>query len=228
LLAGGCCALFACGGSGSHTDFAASDSGASADGGGSSEDDASGSSGGDASSSTSTDSGASSLDGPATRKTCSNTFGNELSMFYGRLDGFLVSIVPEGQHSCNGDSTHVHLQILMHNGIYDVAVNTDGLEAELDHAMVGPAWSEGWSASAQLDYPTTLGIHSSAFATTNAQALEASLASANHVTIFATAYGPGGVHLVHRDLNNHDGAVVMNPLGPTPHWLVFRFSNDSF
>jgi hypothetical protein len=79
-----------------------------------------------------------------------------------------------------------------------------------------------------IDYPTTLGVHSTGFATTNAAALVTRLSAVNHITVYATAYGPGGVHLVHRDLNNHDGALVLDPLGPTPHWLVFRFANDTF
>jgi len=168
-------------------------------------------------------------DGTATRKACTNTLGNALSTFHGRLDGYLVSIVPTTEHTCNGDSTHVHLQVVMNNAAYDVAVNVDGLEANLSHAMVDGAWAEGWhTTGVGLDYPTTLGIHSTAFATTNAQSLIASLANANHISVFGTAYGPDGMHLIHRKGNGNDGGIIVNPLGATPHYFVFRFDTDTF
>lgn len=168
-------------------------------------------------------------DGAPTRKACTNAFGNAVTTFHGRLDGYLVAIVPTTQHTCNGDSTHVHLQVLMSGSVYDVAVNVDGLEANLPHAMIGGPWSEGWhTTSESLDYPTALGIHSPSFATTNAQALIASLANANHISVFATGYGPTGMHLVHRKGNGNDGAIIVNPLGGTPQFFVFRFATDSF
>jgi hypothetical protein len=168
------------------------------------------------------------LDGPPTRKSCTSNFGNALSTFHGRLDGTLVAIVPPSAHMCNADSTHVHLQIQMNAAVYDVAVNVDGLQADLPHAMVDGAWAEGWHSSDALDYPTALGVHSTAFKTTSAQGLMAALENANHLSVFATAYGPTGVHLVHRKGNNSDGAIVVNPLGVTPHWFLFRFASDSF
>lgn len=70
--------------------------------------------------------------------------------------------------------------------------------------------------------------HSPAFATTNASALEQKLASVNHVSIFATGYGPDGAHLVHRNGGGHDGAVVLWPLSDSPDFLVFRFSTQPF
>jgi hypothetical protein len=226
LLGLAAASLVSCGGT---SQVAASDAGTSAndgsaDDGSSVADDAAG--GADASTDAST--GSDPLDGQITRQQCTDALGSALTTTFGRMDGYLVSIVPVGQHSCNGDSTHVHLQVLIKNAVYDVAVNTDGLEAQLDHALVGAPWTEGWNPAATLDYPTNLGIHSAAFATTNAESLVSSLSAVNHISVFATGYGPTGAHLVHRDLNNHDGAVVMDPVGTAPHYLVFRFSTDSF
>jgi hypothetical protein len=197
---------------------AAADAGASGDGGAGSSDAAPG-----------FDAANDPGDGPPMRRACTNTLGNAISTFHGRLDGYLVAIVPSTEHNCNSDSTHVHLQVLMGGSVYDVAVNVDGLEAQLPHAMVAGPWSEGWHTMGDgLDYPTALGIHSTAFATTSAQALMAALANVNHISVFATGYGPTGVHLVHRKGNGNDGAIVAHPTSATPYFFVFRFAADAF
>jgi len=167
-------------------------------------------------------------DGTPVRNACTNTLGQGLTKTFGRLDGTIVSIVPTTKTSCNGDTAHIHLQVLMQGGVYDVAVNVDGLMAETTHALVDGAWAEGWHSPVKLDYPADLAEHSPAFATTNAAALEQKLASVNHVSVFATGYGPDGAHLVHRNGGGHDGAVVLWPLSDSPDFLVFRFSNQSF
>ena len=116
----------------------------------------------------------------------------------------------------------------MQSAVYDVAVNIDGLMAETTHALVAGAWAEGWHTPSKLDYPTDLAVHAPAFATTNAQALEQKLASVNHVSVFATGFGPDGAHLVHRNGGGRDGAIVLWPLSDAPEFLVFRFANQSF
>jgi hypothetical protein len=145
---------------------------------------------------------------------------------------FRIGLLAPGQgKQCNGDSTHVHLQVLSGGSIYDVAVNADGMETEIDAPLLGGAWSEGWHTQDGLDYPSQLGAHASAFTLTGlsavAGAIEQGLAQANHVAIFCTGYGATGCHLVHRN-SGHDGAIVIEPLSATPHWLLFDFSGDSF
>ena len=173
-----------------------------------------------------------SADGHAARVACTSSFGSALSAQHGRLDGYLTAIVPDRAHSCNGDSQHLHLQVRMSGGVYDVAVNIDGLEAELDASPPGESWSEGWHAGAALDYVKDLSLHAPAFTLSGGaavrQRVEAALADANHVSIYATGYGPGGVHLVHRQTGARDGAIVIDPLGPKPHVLAFRFDTQSF
>lgn len=170
------------------------------------------------------------IDGTPTRKMCTAALGNALTTSFGRLDGFLVAIVPVGQRSCNGDSTHVHLQVAAMNATYDVAVNVDGLFHQQDVALAA-GWTEGWHTGIANSY-STLGAHSSAFMPTNVAALamtvESALANANHVSVFATGYGPDGVHLVHYKGRSSDGMVVIDPLGPTPHALMFAFQGDTF
>jgi hypothetical protein len=173
-------------------------------------------------------------DGPPVRKTCTSTFGSALTDgTHGRLDGRLVSIVQPGAHGCNGDSGHVHLQIEMSGNVYDVAVNVDIVDiAEKDAPLVGGAWSEGWHAPADLDYPANFNLHSGDFTEddqpTATKKVNDVLATANHVSIFATKYGTDGVHLVHRNGNGNDGAIVINPLSATPHWVLFHFPTQSF
>ncbi len=172
-------------------------------------------------------------DGTPTRQPCTSTFGTGLTTTHGRMDGLLVAVVPPGgMHPCNDDTGHVHLQVQIAGAIYDVAVNTDVLYAELDAPLPGGAWAEGWHSGESLDYPTTLGLHAAAFTTTDpatmAQKIETELASVNHISVFAIGYGPTGAHDVHRQGANEDGAIAINPLSPKAHLLTFRFTTDSF
>src|SRR5690349_2831550 len=63
------------------------------------------------------------VDGAPMRLPCTGSFGSALSTSYGRLDGYLVAIVPPGNGGCNADTDHIHLQVKMNGAIYDVAVN---------------------------------------------------------------------------------------------------------
>jgi hypothetical protein len=172
-------------------------------------------------------------DDAPTRRACTNNFGSALSTSHGRLDGTLVAVVPITAHGCNADNTHVHLQVLVNGAVYDVAVNVDGIMDELDAEIPDGAWSEGWHTSGtNLDYVSSLGLHSSSFSLTGTSAvateIENQLASTNRISVFATGYGPTGAHLVHRQGGGRDGAIVVNPLACPSHLLVFRFSNQSF
>lgn len=175
-------------------------------------------------------------DGTPTRQACTSSFGNGISGAFGRLDGYLVSIVPPGSTSgCNDDGSHVHLQILMNGAIYDVAVNVSDPAgvyfAERDLALPDGAWSEGFHSSDTLDY-VALGLHSTDFTAYQESALsqmvESELATANHVSIFATPYNSSGIHLVHRNSGGNDGSIVINPLSSTAHALFFHFVDQTF
>jgi hypothetical protein len=176
-------------------------------------------------------------DGPATRQACTGTFGNALSKTHGRLDGYLVSTVPVDMGGCNGDHSHVHLQVQLQGAVYDVAVTMldnsggDVLFAERDIPLPDGAWAEGWHTGQALDYPT-LGLHAADFTAMSesslAQKVLGELASANHVSIFATGYGTGGAHLVHRNGGGNDGAIVIDPLAPTAHAMFFHFATQTF
>lgn len=177
---------------------------------------------------------ASAGDGTATRQQCTSTFGAALSTGHGRMDGYLVSIVaPTTVKGCNADSDHVHLQVKINGAIYDVAVNVDGvLTKELGHALLDGAWSEGWHPGDDLDFVNDLSLHDGDFTsitkTAAVQQVQSFLANANHVSVFATGYGTDGAHLVHRNGNGNDGALIINPLSANPQYLVFHFPGQTF
>lgn len=184
-------------------------------------------------------------DGSATRQTCTSHFGTALpaTPTFGRLDGFLVSIVPPGDmHGCNDDDSHVHLQIEMHGEIYDIAVDVSDDETGSDDVhsttleMVPPGdepWTEGWHTGNELvtDY-VALGLHSTDLPlfdkATLETTLETDLASANHISLYTTTYGDDGAHLVHREGGGHDGLIVTNPLSWPSHVRFFCFSDQTF
>ena len=190
---------------------------------------------------------ASAVDEPSVAETplrlpmCTNQFGRALSRTYGRLDGRLVAIVGRGRRDCNGDPDHLHLQVAVDDGIYDVAINLGGrpVDGAPDLAVAsddlplpaGP-WVEGWHPSiAPLDYVTTLHLHSGDFTpvtpTDLVVRLESELRDVVRVSVFAVGYGPDGVHNVHRN-QGLDGALALHPMGARAHLLLFRFASQSF
>jgi hypothetical protein len=176
------------------------------------------------------DSGAGSTDdGTPTRQMCTGNFGNGLSTGFGRMDGYLVSIVPPGgPRTCNGDG-HVHLQVLIMGSVYDVAVNVDTYQLQRDMAPPGAPWTEGWSQNVTNDY-VSLGLHNTDFMQVSdaAGSIESFLANANHITVYGTGYGPTGAHDIHRHFGNDDGMLVIDPLSPTAHIMFFCFNNQTF
>ena len=186
---------------------------------------------------------ASADDGTPTRMACTSTFGQALTATatFGRLDGYLVAIVPpSGGNQCNEDTSHVHLQVEMSGDVYDVAIDVtdaqtgvdDVHSATFDRAMpVDLAWAEGWHTGLLVDY-VAYGVHSAdlpLFAKADlVSTLTSDLASANHVSIYATTYGSDGVHLVHRNGGGHDGAIVTQPLSPTAHVRLLAFTSQAF
>ncbi len=182
-------------------------------------------------------------DGTPTRQACTSNFGNALSASptFGRLDGYLVSIIaPSEMSSCNADDSHVHLQIQMNNEIYDIAIDatdsathTDDVHTStLDIPMPGNlAWSEGWHTGLSVDY-TVLGVHSTDMPLDSkaeiVSTLMSDLATVNHISVYATSYGDNGAHLVHRNSAATDGLVVTEPLSTPSHERLFSFTDQSF
>ena len=181
-------------------------------------------------------------DGTPTRVACTSNFGTKLSAnpTFGRLDGYLVAIVPPGGSACNADSDHVHLQVRMNGAVYDVAVDATNGVTHVDDVHTGTMdlpmpssmpWTEGWHTGVGVDYPI-LGVHSTDIPLmTKSQivsALQTDLASANHISIYATTYGTDGAHLVHRNGGAHDGVIVTKPLSNPSHLRFLSFSDQTF
>ena len=177
-------------------------------------------------------------DGAPTRQACTSRFGSALSATFGRLDGVLVSIVPRSTSACNGDPDHLHLQLRVNGAEYDVAVNiasssaSDVLLDVSDRGALAQPWSEGWHTGDRLDYVADLGLASADFGAMTSAGLEqrllSELADVNHLSVYATGYGPTGAHLVHRNRTGQDGALVLHPLSAAPRYLLFRFASQRF
>jgi hypothetical protein len=175
------------------------------------------------------------VDGSPVRQPCTSQFGNALTSVYGRLDGYLVAIVPPGNGACNADTDHVHLQVKMNGAIYDVAVNVGSNNMDDVHTttreLALPVWQEGWHPGVLEDY-VSLGVHSTDIPlgtrTQNTTDLMNDLATVNHISVFGTGYGPDGTHLIHRNGQGHDGLVVSEPLSSPAHARLFSFTTQAF
>ncbi len=166
--------------------------------------------------------------------------GTIVNTTHGRLDGTLVYVVPlGGPGKCNGDDSHVHLQIEVSGLVYDVAVDIGAAGDEVGMlqdsiAVPGGAWAEGWHGTDALTY-STLGVKSSALTpaapATIAAQVEALLQSTSKISVFCVGYTPGdnGCHDVHYENGNgEDGAIVLDPTSATSPILFFRFQGQSF
>ncbi len=140
-------------------------------------------------------------------------------------------------YQCNGDDSHVHLQVEVSGNVYDVAVDigSAGDQVGMYQAVIalpGGAWAEGWHDD-DLSY-VSLGLHVAQFPlespTTNAASLESLLEGTSRISIFCTGYSQGnGCHDVHyEDGTTNDGALVLDPLSASPTLVFFRFVSQSF
>jgi hypothetical protein len=138
---------------------------------------------------------------------------------------------------CNGDSSHVHLQISVTGNVYDVAVDIGAAGDEVGTyqeaiALPGGAWAEGWHVD-NLSYGS-LALRATSFPlaspSANATLLESLLEGTTQISIFCTGYTEGnGCHDVHyQDGTTNDGAIVLDPLAVTPTVLFFRFVSQTF
>ena len=173
---------------------------------------------------------------------CASTFGSELTDSFGRLDGTLLAIVPPTNTTCpQPNSTHVTVQIMTDGAVYRMVVNVLSTSSEpnvflgeTDAPLAGTAWEEGWHPGVALDYVTTLGVTKSQFADSmQADAVArvmTDLELGTHISVYATSSGgtdASSAHLVHRNLTNQDGAIVLTP-ETAPHYLLTAFPEQTF
>lgn len=172
---------------------------------------------------------------------CAATFGETLTDAFGRLDGTVLAVVPPNDQACAlPNMTHLVIQVTMQGAAYrlvlDVLSNQgdpDVFFFETDAPLVGEAWSEGWHTDVPLDYVTTLALHSTMFQPMKEADLVAKVTSeielGAHISIFGTSQGEhDSAHLIHRNVTNADGAIVVGPDSGHPHYLLFRFDEQQF
>lgn len=175
---------------------------------------------------------------------CTSTFGKGLSTGFGRLDGTVLAVVGPDDTQCRyADDNHLILEVTAKGAAYRVSVNVEGdgrngTERAIRYRttsrpLVGASWSEGWHTGVRLDYAGDLGAHSgSGF---SAYALDEAVATVTdrievgeRVSVYSTAFNSEGSHLVHRDDGRSDGAIVLDPDGASPTWLLFHFDGQTF
>jgi hypothetical protein len=174
---------------------------------------------------------------------CASTFGAELTNAFGRIDGTLLAVVGPSDTQCvmpNDD--HLVVQVTMHGAAYRMVVNVlstgavpDVFYATVPAPLAGGPFAEGWHPGYALDYVTTLGVHADAFAAhPMAELVEivtAQLELGAPISVYATSSGGSyahSAHLIHRNLADADGAIVLGPDTASPRYLLFRFSDQSF
>ncbi len=176
------------------------------------------------------------VDGTPVRQACVMANGTVMSDgTFGRLDGTIVAVTPPGavDGTCQPDADHVHVQVRAHNKVYDIAINVgaDVHSQTFDRPLFDPAWSEGWHTGVFVEY-TGIGLHSTTIPLPKAgeliDAVLTDLATANHISVYATGYGPEGAHRVHRNSQGRDGLLVTHPLRAPAHARAFSFSNQTF
>ena len=173
-------------------------------------------------------------------KTCVSTFGQALdTVGFARFDGTVVAVIPPDDQACaEPNSTHLIIEMSFSGAVYRMVMDVNDEDAPdtihattLSHALIGAPWSDGWH-SVPLDYVATLGLHSTDLPGESTARAVADITDAldfgAHVSVFATAQGePDSAHLVHRNLTNQDGALVVGVDG-SPTWLLFAFSDQTF
>ena len=170
-------------------------------------------------------------------KDCASQFGDALTDSFGRLDGTVVAVVaPEDTQCALVNDDHLVLQVAMNGAVYRMVVNiADVAFGQTSAALVGPSWSEGWHTGLTLEYPTDLDVHSTAFQQLALPAMieqiSAGIELGAPISVFAVSSGgefASSAHLIHRNDNNSDGAIVLDPLSESPTYLLFRFASQSF
>jgi hypothetical protein len=169
-------------------------------------------------------------------KNCADTFGDALTDSYGRLDGTVLAVVGPTDTQCplpNDD--HLVIQVTMDGAPYRMVVNVDGVYyTEAPGSLVGPAWAEGWHTDVTLEYPM-LGVTSTQFISQPmpqlVETVSAHIDIGAPISVYAVSSGgdlASSAHLVHSNDDGPDGAILIDPTGASPLYLLFRFPQQAF
>jgi hypothetical protein len=141
--------------------------------------------------------------------------------------------------------THLVIQVTSGGVVYRMVVDVlsdsllpDGSDPDvsfygIDAPLADGDWAEGWHPGVNFDYVSTLNVHSPSFVPMSQADLVAKVTSeialGSKISVFATSMDdPTSAHLVHRNVTNQDGAIVLGPETKAPHYLLFRFYDQSF
>jgi hypothetical protein len=176
---------------------------------------------------------------------CASAFGSALTASFGRIDGTVLALVAPWDTQCpQPNSDHLVLQVTMNGAVYRMVINVLSTRAgqdpnvrfvEVPGALVGGPWSEGWHTSVALDYPSTLNADARMFTPYPMKPLvdqvSSRIALGSKISVFAQSSGgstAASAHLIHRNGNNVDGAVVLDPTAPKSRYLLFAFADQIF
>lgn len=173
---------------------------------------------------------------------CADTFGDAIPKGFSRLDGTLLAVVQPKDVGCpRPNADHVIIQMTTGGQNYRMVVNVQSDRPDADprvglaivqHAMVGPAWADGVRKFLDLDYVLDLDVHADAFTPHElaplSQRIADELTVGAKISVYASSDGGDSAHKIHRNARSEDGAIVVDPTGTSPRWLLFRFQNQSF
>jgi hypothetical protein len=175
---------------------------------------------------------------------CTGTFGTALPAGFIRIDGTVLAVIKPATDTCpRPNRDHVILEVTMGGAAYRVVINVrstlSGVDPDVllaDHAapLPAPVWADGFHAGVALDYFTTLGLHSDSPEFVKHPMAElvslviGKIDVGSKVSVYAAGDGGDSVHLVHRNGRNEDGAIVLDPTGGSPRFLLFHFANQTF
>lgn len=176
---------------------------------------------------------------------CASTFGTGLTASFGRFDGVVTAVVTPADTQCAlPNSDHVVVQVRTDAGIYRMVVNVQSSFgdpnvrfAAISAPLLGGPWVEGWHPGYTLDYPTGLSMHANDGGFTPMpmpmliQRVADEITVGEKISVFADSSGgtfSSSTHKIHRNGNNRDGALVLNPEGASSRYLLFHFANQNF
>lgn len=175
---------------------------------------------------------------------CTDTFGNGVPKGFSRIDGTVLAIVqPKKDTGCPGyNGDHLVLEVTANGEHYRMVVNVASDRPDADprvglatvaHGLLAPPYAEGFHDKLGVDYPTDLQAHDADFTPYElaelSQRVTDALTLGAPVSVYASSEtGGSSAHKIHRNKLGEDGAIVVDPNGPNPQWLLFRFQNQSF
>lgn len=171
---------------------------------------------------------------------CTDTFGDQLTNAFGRLDGTVLAVLkPTDQQCPMPNSDHVIIEVVMNGAAYRMVVNVLSTQGNpdvdylaIDHALPGPTWSEGWHPGLTLDYVADFGVKSTDFTpypmTQLSDMVVDEIPLNEKISVYASSSGGASAHKVHRNDGKIDGAIILHPGDKNSRALLFHFQDQTF